>query len=368
MHGGLTIMHYGCWRTAVVRRSSLREALLRPQGQRLLFSTANGEVKVKAEAMQRKDDEQVRQSSTSRDVLAAPRDVVGETDPKEVLPRKASLKQRLIDGFWHYVHGAKLFGKETALSTRLMYKSLVRREKLNRRENIQLARTFQDLLRLIPFSVFIIVPFMELLLPVAIKYFPNLLPSTFEEKEYKQEKRVKTERLQLEAARKIHGSFQASESLKLDDLFKMLHLSGQSIATTDIVKVAKSLPRLDVESLNRAQLVLICQYLGLNTIGPSYYLQNQLRATLVRLMKDDLVIEDEGGVDNLSDEELFMACHDRGIKVLDVDKAVLQSDLQQWIDLHLRHEMSPLLLVTTRVLIMHARDHEAAGKLAQKDQ
>lgn len=34
--------------------------------------------------------------------------------------------------------------------------------------------------RLIPFSVFIIVPFMEFLLPVAIKLFPGMLPSTFQ--------------------------------------------------------------------------------------------------------------------------------------------------------------------------------------------
>ena len=41
-------------------------------------------------------------------------------------------------------------------------------------------RTTQDLGRLVPFSVFIIVPFAELLLPVALKLFPNLLPSTYE--------------------------------------------------------------------------------------------------------------------------------------------------------------------------------------------
>ena len=46
----------------------------------------------------------------------------------------------------------------------------------------QLRRTTTDLLRLIPFAVFVIVPFMELLLPVALKLFPNMLPSTFEDK------------------------------------------------------------------------------------------------------------------------------------------------------------------------------------------
>lgn len=38
-----------------------------------------------------------------------------------------------------------------------------------------------DLLRLIPFSVFIIVPFMEFTLPIFLKLFPNMLPSTFKQ-------------------------------------------------------------------------------------------------------------------------------------------------------------------------------------------
>ena len=45
----------------------------------------------------------------------------------------------------------------------------------------QLVRTTADLFRLVPFLVFIIVPFMEFLLPVALKLFPNMLPSTFTE-------------------------------------------------------------------------------------------------------------------------------------------------------------------------------------------
>lgn len=46
----------------------------------------------------------------------------------------------------------------------------------------QLRRTTTDLMRLVPFAFFIIVPFMELLLPVALKLFPNMLPSTYESK------------------------------------------------------------------------------------------------------------------------------------------------------------------------------------------
>ena len=45
---------------------------------------------------------------------------------------------------------------------------------------VQFLRICADLFRLVPFLVFVVVPFMEFLLPVAVKLFPNMLPSTFE--------------------------------------------------------------------------------------------------------------------------------------------------------------------------------------------
>ena len=51
---------------------------------------------------------------------------------------------------------------------------------LSRRERRQLIRTAQDVFRIVPLSLFVIVPFMELLLPFALKLFPNMLPSTFQ--------------------------------------------------------------------------------------------------------------------------------------------------------------------------------------------
>ena len=41
---------------------------------------------------------------------------------------------------------------------------------------------------MIPFSVFILIPMAELLLPFALKLFPNMLPSTFTTKDEKKAK------------------------------------------------------------------------------------------------------------------------------------------------------------------------------------
>lgn len=58
----------------------------------------------------------------------------------------------------------------------------------HRLNSVQLRRTVQDLGRLVPFSVFVLVPFAELLLPVALKLFPNMLPSTYEGQKSKDKK------------------------------------------------------------------------------------------------------------------------------------------------------------------------------------
>ena len=78
----------------------------------------------------------------------------------------------------HYWHGTKLLGKEVAISWRLLRK-LLRGQQLTRRESRQLTRTTKDIFRAGPFLVFVIVPLGELLLPLFIKLFPGMLPSTF---------------------------------------------------------------------------------------------------------------------------------------------------------------------------------------------
>lgn len=87
--------------------------------------------------------------------------------------------------FWvelqHYWVGTKLLWADVKICSRLLLK-LAGGKNLSRRERTQLTRTTADIFRLVPFAVFIIVPFMEFLLPVALKLFPNMLPSTFQDK------------------------------------------------------------------------------------------------------------------------------------------------------------------------------------------
>lgn len=137
-------------------------------------------------------------SNTEKD--AAPSTSNTETNPPSTSNVPAEPAKPLGARIWakvkheaaHYWHGSKLLVSEMRISLRLVF-LLLQGKTLTRREKRQLRRTTTDLLRLIPFSVFIIVPFMELLLPVAIKLSPicyhrllrtSLLPKKSSERPY----------------------------------------------------------------------------------------------------------------------------------------------------------------------------------------
>lgn len=90
----------------------------------------------------------------------------------------------------HYWHGTKLLAADTKIASQLLMRML-RGITLSRREHNLLVRVLSDLLRVIPLAFFVLVPFMEFALPFAIRLFPNLLPSTFEEGHVREEKRMR---------------------------------------------------------------------------------------------------------------------------------------------------------------------------------
>ncbi|KAG1891302.1 LETM1-like protein-domain-containing protein [Suillus subluteus] len=245
----------------------------------------------------------------------------------------------------HYWHGSKLLVSEVRISARLQWK-ILHGESLTRRERRQLKRTTQDLLRLVPFAVFIIVPFMELLLPVALKLFPNMLPSTFEDKFAAEEKQRKLLRVRLEMAKFLQ------ETLRESGLKANAHIVGsdafEEFFRRDIINVAKLFDDdLTLDNLSRPQLVSMCRYMGVNAFGTDNFLRGAIRSRLMNLRRDDQVIYSEG-VDELSTSELQAACQSRGIRTTGVSPARLRDELTTWIQLHLHNRVSGVLLILGR--------------------
>jgi LETM1 and EF-hand domain-containing protein 1 len=151
-----------------------------------------------------------------------------EKKDKDKPEKKLTLWQKVKKEAVHYWDGTKLLGKEIRISFRLALKMAAGYE-LSRRESRQLKRTTQDLVRLVPFSVFVIVPFAELLLPVALKLFPNMLPSTYEGEKVKEEKRVALSKTRKDVSQFLRTTIQESglyiskatrQSEEFSDFFK----------------------------------------------------------------------------------------------------------------------------------------------------
>merc|ERR1719270_104722 len=123
-----------------------------------------------------------------------------EKKKKEEVAVKKSLGERVMAELKHYYSGFKLLFLDVKISSKIIWKT-VHGKTLSRRENRQLVRTVSDLFRLVPFSVFIIVPFMELLLPVALKLFPGMLPSTFASEDERENKMRRQLKAKLEYAK-----------------------------------------------------------------------------------------------------------------------------------------------------------------------
>lgn len=273
----------------------------------------------------------------------------------------------------HYWHGSKLLVSEVRISARLQWK-ILHGETLTRRERRQLKRTTTDLLRLIPFAVFVIVPFMELLLPVALKLFPNMLPSTFEDKYAYEEKQRKLLRVRLEMAKFLQETLRDSGlkanthivgSDEFKEFFRKVRSTGESPSAQDIINVAKLFDDdLTLDNLSRPQLVSMCRYMGLNAFGTDNFLRGAIRARLLHLRRDDQLIDAEG-VDELSVSELQAACQSRGIRTGGISPVRLREELGVWIRLHLRERVSGVLLILGRAFNFDKKPGEGEdGKTA----
>lgn len=293
-------------------------------------------------------------------------------DKKDDQKGKKTLWQRVKHEVQHYWDGTKLLAVEVKISTRLAVKMAAGYE-LSRRENRQLKRTVQDLGRLIPFSVFIIVPFAELLLPVALKLFPNLLPSTYEGQTSREAKAstLRTTRKEvsdfLQRSLKETGLPVTSATIQREEFttfFRKLRSSAETPTDEDVIKACQIFrDDLTLDNLSRPQLVSICRYMSLNTFGTDNMLRYQIRHRMRQIKRDDRQISYEG-VDSLTSGELQTACASRGIRTQSVSPARMREYLQQWLDLRLKDRVPSTLLVLSNAYMY---GQGAGGSTSQID-
>uniref|UniRef100_A0A0P4WD41 Mitochondrial proton/calcium exchanger protein n=1 Tax=Scylla olivacea TaxID=85551 RepID=A0A0P4WD41_SCYOL len=281
-------------------------------------------------------------------------------DKKLVRPRK-SLGERIKDEILHYYHGFRLLFIDTKICCKYVWR-IVNGETLSRREHRQLVRTTSDLFRLVPFSVFVIVPFMEFLLPVALKLFPGMLPSTFETANEKEAKMKKKLKMKLEMAKflqqtldsmAVEAKGRSSESAKeFVSFFEKITKSGEQVSNEEILKFSKLFEdEITLDSMTRPQLVALCRLLEMQPFGTNNFLRFQLRLKLRSLAADDKIIEREG-LDSLAVWELQQACRARGMRAYGLSEERLRLQLTQWLELSLQEKVPPSLLLLSRTLYL----------------
>lgn len=293
---------------------------------------------------------------------------VAKKDKEE---KKLTLWEKVKKEAHHYWDGSKLLVAEVKISWRLALKMAAGYE-LTRRENRQLQRTVQDLGRLVPFSVFIIVPLGEALLPLALKLFPNMLPSTFEGQKSKDAKATT-----LRSTRKEVSSFlqqtlgetglplsqATAEKEEFSNFFRKVRSTGETPTSEDVVKVCKVFrDDLTLDNLSRPQLVSMCRYMALNTFGTDMMLRYQIRHRMRQIKRDDKAIAYEG-VEALSVSELRMAAAARGIRTHSVSPARMREDLQAWLDLRLKDGVPSTLLVLSNAYMYGQGSGEGSSQI-----
>ncbi|AET37494.1 Ylh47p Ecym_1251 [Eremothecium cymbalariae DBVPG len=268
---------------------------------------------------------------------------------------KPSLWSRVKHEARHYWDGTKLLGLEIKISVKLALKMSAGYE-LSRRELLQLKRTTRDVIRLVPFSAFVIIPFAELLLPIALKLFPNLLPSTYESKTAKQTKLEnlrKTRAVMSEIIKEKKSHFKPrnitdEQKMVFNRFYKHVREAGEPESREQLIKVARLFTDDTVlDNLTRPHLVAISKYINLQPFGTDVMLRYRIRYKMLELKKDDFALYYEG-INSLDSNELRTACASRGIRSVNVDESVLRENLDIWLKLRLKDKIpSTLLLMAT---------------------
>ena len=282
---------------------------------------------------------------------------------KDPIPKRG-IWEKVKDEAKHYYSGFKLLALDVRVSSKIVYK-IAQGKNLSRRENRQLVRTVSDLFRLVPFSVFILVPFMELLLPVALKLFPGMLPSTFASADEKENKMRRQLKAKLEYAKFLQKTLDemgpadrevrsqsASDFVKFYDSVKKTGAVDGQVTNKDILKFSKLFEdEITLDNMTRSQLRAVCALLDLTPIGTSAFLRLQIEMQLRKLLADDVIIAREG-VESMTVAELQVACKDRGMRALGLTKEKLTKQLGQWIELSTNEKVPPSLLLLSRTLYL----------------
>lgn len=208
---------------------------------------------------------------------------------------------------------------------------------------------------------------------MALKLFPNLLPSTFEAQKTREQNAAHLRETRKHVSTFLRNTMRETglpvsalnaKKEEFTEFFRKVRATGESPTREDVIKVCKMFKDdLTLDNLSRPQLVGMCKYMNLNTFGTDAMLRYQIRHRMRQIKRDDKAISFEG-VDSLSVPELQMACASRGLRTHGMSPARLREDLQMWLDLRLKYNIpSTLLVLSNAYMYTSGRDSEIESQI-----
>uniref|UniRef100_A0A0G4FXR7 Letm1 RBD domain-containing protein n=1 Tax=Chromera velia CCMP2878 TaxID=1169474 RepID=A0A0G4FXR7_9ALVE len=307
-------------------------------------------------------------------------------DPRVVVKWWDDIKKATKHTVKWVITGSKLFGANLRVSKQLLHKKLLGHP-LTLRESKLLVRTMTDCFKIIPFSFFIIVPFAELALPLALRIFPNMLPSTFFEQSYddaylakklraKQELAAFFQDMVKEKAKQLSDKSEVGDKAALLESFvaKMVEKDEDDrvpfLGVKETLQVARHFKEeFKPEKWSLKSLQTICKLLGIQPYGLHSHVVLQIRHHVLKLKTEDREILWEG-VENLNREELIEANKARAMTFFGISDEDMREQLRIWLELSSHRDIPPLLLIWSRCMsLTHSplpigeKDGQTAGEV-----
>uniref|UniRef100_A0A3Q3KGW8 Letm1 RBD domain-containing protein n=1 Tax=Monopterus albus TaxID=43700 RepID=A0A3Q3KGW8_MONAL len=243
---------------------------------------------------------------------------IKQDDPKVSAAKavvKKSLYQKIVDELKHYYNGFRLLGIDIKIAGRMVW-ILLHGQVLTRRERRREEKQKKGLAAKLELAKF--------------------LQETIAEMAQRNKAKAQME----------------NETQRFSTYVQKVRGTGEQPTTKDIVQFSKLFEdELTLEHLERPQLVALCKLLELQPIGTNNLLRFQMMMQLRTIKSDDEMIAAEG-VAAMSVSELQAACRSRGMRSLGLTTDQLRGQLQQWLDLHLKENVPPSLLLLSRAMYL----------------
>jgi len=238
--------------------------------------------------------------------------------PPEGASRIRKLFHQAKELFKFYVRGLKLIYTNRNRVLQIQERVKSGGSPLTRRESRFVHTYRQDIVKLIPFALTIIIA--EELIPLMVIYAPFLLPSTCilpSQKERIDGKRRDKQRAFFMEASDIFAAIRARQS------------THSSALTADSL-------------LQGNALVYFSGTLGLSTFGPPFRLRRSVKKHLAFIREDDDLLRCENQIGSLTDAELRDAIEERGLLKNSVSPKEWRHQLDWWLANTTAPELEPI--------------------------